>query len=383
MDVEKLINRSQVNAEPMFSTYLHSKACAAGVPASATFELTSRCNFNCKMCYVHSQNSALCKAQEKSAEWWIDLGKKAAEMGVVFLLLTGGEPLLREDFKEIYTGLSSLGFLISINTNGYLINDEILELFSKRPPTRLNISLYGASNETYERLTGVPGFSRVLKNIKSLREMGIDVRLNGSFTAINAPESEAIFNISRDLGVHIKGTSYMFPQVLVGGNAGENSCRLSPEDAACQRVEWLKLIYSPDEYRKRMKAMLDGVDAFELSCDEECGEGKVRCRAGKSSCWINYRGEMCFCGVAGHSFSIEELGFEGAWQAVRDFSNSIRTPAKCENCKYKPICSVCAAACYTETGSFSGVPYYVCRMTEEIAHLMQIESERLEAENGN
>ena len=103
MDVEKLINRSLVNSEPMFSTYLHTKANAAGVPASATFELTSRCNFNCKMCYVHSQSSALCKSQEKSAEWWINLGKKAAEQGVVFLLLTGGEPLLREDFKEIYT----------------------------------------------------------------------------------------------------------------------------------------------------------------------------------------------------------------------------------------------------------------------------------------
>jgi radical SAM protein with 4Fe4S-binding SPASM domain len=367
----------------MFSTYLHSKACAAGVPASATFELTSRCNFNCKMCYVHNQNSAACKAQEKSAGWWIDLGKKAAETGVVFLLLTGGEPLLRKDFKEIYTELSKLGFLISINTNGYLVNDEILELFKKNPPTRLNISLYGASDETYQKLTGVPAFSRVIENIKSLLSMGVDIRLNGSFTSLNAHDSEKIFKISRELGVHIKRTPYMFPQVLVGGKPGENGCRLSPEDAARQRVDWLKLLYTPEEYHKRLKAMVDGVDAFELSRDEECGEGKVKCRAGKSSCWVNYKGEMCFCGIAGHPFSIDELGFKGAWNEVRKFSDSIRTPAKCENCKYQPVCSVCAAACYTETGSFSGVPEYVCRMTEGIANLMQIETERLEAENGN
>ena len=383
MDVEKLINRAVVNTEPMFSAYLHSRGNAAGVPISATFELTARCNFNCKMCYVHLQDSALCKSQEKSAQWWIDLGKKAIEQGVVFLLITGGEPLLREDFPEIYTELSKLGFIISINTNGYLITDKIVELFKKNPPTRLNISLYGASNKTYENVTGVPAFSRVVENVKRLKGMGIDIRFNGSFTSLNAEDSEAILNISRELNTHIKGTQYMFPQVLVGGKPGENPCRLSPEEAARKRVEWLKLIYTPEEFEKRLKAMVDGVDAFRLSCDEECGEGKVRCRAGKSSAWINYRGEMCFCGVAGHPFSIDEYGFDGAWEKVKEFSASIRTPAKCENCKYRNICCVCAAACYTETGNFSTVPEYVCRMTENIAQLMKNEVERLGIGNGN
>ena len=70
------------------------------------------------------------------------------EQGVVFLLITGGEPLLRDDFPQIYTELSKLGFIISINTNGYLITDKILELFKKNPPTRVNISLYGANDNT-------------------------------------------------------------------------------------------------------------------------------------------------------------------------------------------------------------------------------------------
>ena len=383
MDVEKLMTRAVVNTEPMFSAYLHSKANAAGVPVSATFELTARCNFNCKMCYVHRQDSALCKSQEKSAEWWIDLGKKAVEQGVVFLLLTGGEPLLRDDFPQIYTELAKLGFIISINTNGYLITDEILELFKKNPPTRLNISLYGASDKTYENVTGTPAFSRVIENVKKLKEMDIDIRFNGSFTSLNACDAEEILNISRDLNVHIKGTQYMFPQVLVGGKPGENPCRLSPEEAAQKRVEWLRLIYTPEEYKKRLEAMVKGVDAFALSCDEECGEGKVKCRAGKSSTWINYRGEMCFCGVAGHPFSIDEYGFKGAWEKVKELSSSIRTPAKCERCKYRNICCVCAAACYTETGDFSTVPQYVCHMTESIASLMKKEVERLGIENGN
>lgn len=378
MDAEKLTNRAVVNDEPMYSAFLHSKAAAAGVPVSATFELTTRCNFNCRMCYVHSQDSALCKKEEKSAQWWIDLGKKAIEQGVVFLLLTGGEPLLRSDFAEIYTELSKLGFIISINTNGYLITDEIVQLFRKNPPTRLNISLYGASDETYENVTGVCAFSRVVENVKKLIDIGIDVRFSGSFTSLNACDAEKIYNISRELNVHIKGTQYMFPQVLAGGKHGENPCRLSPEDAAQKRIEWLKLIYTPEEYQKRLRAIVDGVDAFSLSGDEELGEGRVRCRAGKSSTWVNYKGEMCFCGVAGHPFSIDEYGFNGAWEKVKELSDSIRTPAKCEGCRYKNICCVCAAACYTETGDFSSVPTYICRMTECISQLMKKEVEGLE-----
>ena len=378
MDAEKLTNRAVVNDEPMYSAFLHSKAAAAGIPVSATFELTARCNFNCRMCYVHSQNSELCKKEEKSAQWWIDLGKKAIEQGVVFLLLTGGEHLLRNDFEEIYTQLSKLGFIISINTNGYLVTDEIVHLFRKNPPARLNISLYGASDETYEKVTGVPAFSRVIENVKKLIEIGIDVRFNGSFTSLNAFDAEKIYNISRELNVHIKGTQYMFPQVLAGGKHGENNCRLLPEDAAQKRVEWLKLIYTPEEYQKRLTAIVDGVDAFSLSGDEESGEGRVRCRAGKSSTWVNYKGEMCFCGVAGHPFSIDEYGFNGAWNKVKELSDSIRTPAKCEVCRYKNICCVCAAACYTETGDFSSVPTYICRMTERISQLMKKEVEGLE-----
>ncbi|MBR3819180.1 MAG: radical SAM protein [Clostridia bacterium] len=378
MDTEKLINRAVVNNEPVFVAYLHSKAAAAGVPVSATFELTARCNFNCRMCYVHSQDSVLCKAQEKSAEWWIALGKEAIEQGVVFLLLTGGEPLLRKDFKEIYTELSKLGFIISINTNGYLITDEIVTLFRKNPPARLNISLYGANDKTYENITGLPAFSRVIENVKKLIDIGTDIRFNGSFTNLNACDAEKIYNISRELNVYIKGTQYMFPPVLAGGKYGDNPCRLSPEDAAQKRVEWLKLIYTPEEYKMRLKSMVEGVDAFELSGDEECGEGKVKCRAGKSSTWVNFRGEMCFCGIAGHSFSIDEYGFNGAWEKVKEFSASIRTPARCEGCRYKNICCVCAAACYTETGDFSAVPAYICRMTECISQLMKKETEGLE-----
>ena len=178
--------------EPLISSYLHNKAKEKGIPASGTFEITSRCNFNCRMCYVHNSQSNLLKKEELPAEWWIKTGKKAVEAGMVFLLITGGEPLLREDFPEIYKALHQMGLVISINTNGYLISDKIKELFNEYPPNRLNISLYGSDNETYKKFTGTAAFDTIMENIKYLRDADIDVRFNCSITPDNRNDMKNI-----------------------------------------------------------------------------------------------------------------------------------------------------------------------------------------------
>jgi radical SAM protein with 4Fe4S-binding SPASM domain len=87
---------------------------------------------------------------------------------------------------------------------------------------------------------------------------------------------------------------------------------------------------------------------------------------------------MSMCGMIGGGFDVKELGFSEAWRRVKEFTNAVRLPAKCENCKHRPFCHVCAAVCYTETGDFSSVPEYVCRYCEETARLTKIELERLE-----
>lgn len=134
--------------EPRLSTYLHTKAAAKGVPVSGTFELTPRCNLACRMCYVRmsvaEERAAGC---ELTADEWLRIAEAARAKGMLFLLLTGGEPLVREDFRPLFTELKKMGFMISINSNASLINDDWLEFFAKEPPFRFNISLYGAQNE--------------------------------------------------------------------------------------------------------------------------------------------------------------------------------------------------------------------------------------------
>ena len=167
--MSKIIKNSVTpSGEPVFSAYLHHKGRQLGIPVSGTFELTSRCNFSCKMCYIHSSDCNKNKEYELSADEWIKLGEKARDAGMIFLLLTGGEPLIREDFPLIYKRLNSMGFIISINTNGSLITDEIIELFREYTPGRVNVSLYGASDETYRSLCSSDSYEKAISNIKKL-----------------------------------------------------------------------------------------------------------------------------------------------------------------------------------------------------------------------
>ncbi len=372
-------NINPIETESPLTKYLHQKAIKNGIPLAGNFELTSRCNFSCKMCYVHS-NECNEKSMELPAAWWIETGRAAAQQGMVFLLLTGGEPLLRKDFLEIYSSLKKQGLFISINTNGALLNGEIAQYFKKDPPGRLNVSLYGSNNDTYEQFTGVRAFSTVIQNIESMREMGIDVRLNCSITPDNAFDFENIFNLAKDMNLHLKATSYMYPQLNLNGQIGKNCNRLSATDAAFYKVQLSKLKYTPEEFLLRAKGLKTSIEALEDCCDKfENGDG-VRCRAGKSSFWINKEGKMFPCGMMNKGVNVKKLGFEKAWEEIKALTTKIVLPVECKNCKYRDFCNVCAAVCVCESGKFDAVPKYVCRLSEETARLTQIEAERLEKE---
>ena len=96
-----MLERKQT--EPVLSRYLHQQGARKGLPIGGNFELTARCNFDCPMCYVHlKQEDIEAQGRELTAKQWIDLARQARDAGMVFVLLTGGEPFLRKDFFEIY-----------------------------------------------------------------------------------------------------------------------------------------------------------------------------------------------------------------------------------------------------------------------------------------
>lgn len=367
----------QIAREAPITEYLHQKAAMAKLPLNGTFELTPCCNMDCKMCYVRMSK----KDQEairplRSAKEWLALAKEARERGMTYLLLTGGEPFLRPDLKEILTGLHEMGLVISINSNGTLIDEQVIQWLKEVPPVRINLTLYGASNETYGRLCGNPdGFSQVVKAIHLLKEAGILVKLNCSVTPFNAQDLEAMFAFAEKEELVIQATSYMFPPMrkdpsLIGWNQ-----RFSSEEAAYYSAKIEELSMGSELFLERVaKGQTDG-----LSTDptEDCpqvaeegdleGEGdKVRCRAGKCSFWVTWEGTLLPCGmiIDDAAKNVFEEGFDAAWQKAVEIVEGIRLPITCARCKDKDKCKACAAMVMTESGNYHTVPAYRCEMAK-------------------
>lgn len=325
--------------EPYLSTHLHARGGRLGLPIAGTFELTARCNFHCPMCYVHlSQEQIDSRGRELTAAEWIALARQAADRGMVFALLTGGEPFVRKDFFEIYHAMKDMGLMVSINSNGSMLSGDIRRRLLEDPPFRINISLYGGCRETYRNMCGQDVFDQVTENIRSLKEAGVDVRLNLSVTPWNRQDLQKICAIAEQLQVPVKAASYMYPPIRVNGAQYGAGARLTPREAAQCTVEWDLLRFTPEEFAARARNMraLAATEPAECGADPESG---VSCRAGSSSFWMTWDGRMLPCGMMpfpeAHPL---ETGFEAAWQEIRTQTAQIRLPARCAACDKRQVC---------------------------------------------
>lgn len=377
--MEKLMD----SGEPLIVRYLHQKAGRMKLPVNVSFELTSRCNFSCKMCYVHNADCSRNKPYELTARQWIDVATQAKEAGALFVLITGGEPMLREDFNEIYEAVAKMGFVLSLNTNLSLLKEDTIDLLAKYRPNRVNVSLYGADNATYAALCGVPAFDRVAENIKKLQERGVPVKINSSITQYNIASAGHIARFCDDNGLNLKSTAYMFPAARLK----ESRERLSPKQVAEYRALADFHSLSPEKFEDRTQRIVNGV-AFERDrdCPEiETKEQGIRCRAGSSSAWIDWRGNMSFCGMvpAPAENSVLRLGYDACWQKTVKAAQAVRLPKKCASCVYRHLCHICAAAQLCETGGFDEPPAYVCEISSHVPQAYQsLLEKRKKGENG-
>ena len=351
---------NSVPVAPPVTEYLYRKATAAGVPLSGTFELTPVCNMDCKMCYVRLTR----QAQEAisplaDGEKWLELGRRAKDAGMLYLLLTGGEPFLHPQFREIMEGLHRMGLLITINSNGTMIDETVVAWLKKCPPVRINISLYGSSDETYARLCGNPkGYTQVKHAIALLRDAGIPVKINCSLTPHNASDLPEMVKFAEDNGLVIQVATYMFPPVRRNrAMTGEND-RFSPEDAAYYMAYADYLTSGEEKFLAR--------DEKIIPPEGECGEmgDGIRCRAGRCSFWVTWQGYLTPCGMfpCEGSPNVFENPFPVCWETVKDYVSGIRLPAKCAGCSVKDTCRACGAMVITESGQFDQVPQYRCNM---------------------
>lgn len=164
------------------------------VPITGAFELTPVCNFQCKMCYVRKSAEEVSKMGGlQPLDFWLDVAEQARDAGTLSPLLTGGETFLYPHIRELYQAMYKMGMEISINSNGSCITRDTVEWLREMPPSRINITLYGGSNETYGRLCGDPnGLDKVRRSVDMLVQNKIRFKFNCSLMPDNARDLKAM-----------------------------------------------------------------------------------------------------------------------------------------------------------------------------------------------
>lgn len=345
--------------------YIHRKASITKTPISGAFELSPLCNMDCKMCYIKmSKEKQESIARLRTNEEWIELAQKAKDKGMLFLLLTGGEPFLVKDFKELYIELHKMGFCISINSNGTMIDEEVIEWLKHYPPMRINMTLYGASDETYGRLcNNSKGFTQVTKALSLLKENNIQVKLNCSVTPYNKDDLKQMMDFADEHDLVIQATAYMFPPLRKDETKIGQNDRFTAQDAALYGA----YISAYSNGFDRFKEYIESGQLALYDADDDCGvvEGDhMRCRAGITSFWMTWEGKLLPCGmIPDKGLDPWEVGFDAAWENAKNIVSEIKLPVKCAGCGKKDECKACAAMVYTETGTYDKVPQYRCEMT--------------------
>ena len=335
---------------------------------SFDIEITARCNHNCRHCYINLPVTD--KEAQKKELSFAEIKKiidKAASLGALWCIITGGEPLLREDFSDIYMYFKKKGLLVSVFTNATLITEEHIKLFKEYPPRDIEVTVYGVTKDTYEKICRKPGsFDAFMNGLNLLLHNGIRVRFKAMALRSNMHELPQIARFCRE-----RTRDYFrfdpFLHLRLDGNPLRN-----------QEIESERL--SPTEITAIEKADPERFQAMKNTCDRlinpefsniTCNH-LFHCGAGNRSFAVSYDGFFRLCCSLQHPDCIYDLrkgSLTEAWQdfapKVRDMrSNNEKFLETCRKCELVNLCMWCPARCHLETGELDKQVEYFC----EIAH---------------
>ena len=333
--IEKL--KSEGISEDKYKSYIdlfiEEKARRKGIPLTGQFELTPLCNLDCKMCYVHLNEHQFDKSRLMPVDFWKKTIRAAYDQGMRKATLTGGECLTYPGFKEVYLYLWSLGVRPGILSNGILMDKKHVEFFKEYPPKSIQITVYGSSEDAYEKVSGRRVFKIVYRNILSLKEAGLPVKLSITPNEFMRDDVQSLLIFLQGLEIPYNINANLIPP---RENTGKSIHDLSID-------EYVEIFRRRSEMNHKV---LETVDLAELPDPGHEGSASYGfiCGAGRSSFGIKYDGHMCPCLSMGEiSVDTETLGFEEAWNTVNGIANSYPRPVECGECIYKSRCLPCIA----------------------------------------
>ena len=358
---------------PDFS--LWTKLSNRRVPYDFTLEITARCNNNCRHCYINlPPEDKAAKQRELSLAEISSIADQAIELGSIWCLISGGEPLLRQDFQDIYLLLKKKGLLVSVFTNACLITNKHIELFKKYPPRDIEVTVYGISEETYEKVTRQKGsYTAFRRGLDMLLENGLKVRLKAMALRSNAHELPAIAEFCRKYTMDF----FRFDPLLNlrhDGNPDRN------KEIIQERLEPAAIASIEQADEERSSALNKSCENFifpearHYDCDH-----LFHCGAGNASFVVSFDGKFRLCAGLVHpetTYDLRTGTLAKAWNnhviEVRETraTNPIYLE-RCRNCPIVNLCLWCPGNAHLETGEMDGFSDYFCAVAHARAEAIQ------------
>ncbi|MEE3343695.1 MAG: radical SAM protein [Bacilli bacterium] len=322
----------------------------------ATIELTNACNFKCKHCYLGSKKDFKFINKNELFKLLDELKK----LGCISLILTGGEPLLHPDFKEIYTYAKKKGFLITLFTNGSLLDDDIVNLLKLYKPAMIEISLYGTNKTTYKRFTSRDfNFDKLKDNIKKLRDNNIRVRFKTVLLKQTYNQIDKMNKIAKELNCDFRWDYYVINS-LTDNNDIINSTKLNEDEIIS------KILKDKDKY-----------DLFKttLHTNFEKNDRLFKCEAGKNSIYISSNLLLSICVIAREPYyNLKTGNLQDGIDKVREFGcQKMPNTCKCSKCENIDICRYCPSKFKIANNDYCKPIEKYCNIASKMKKIISIE----------
>ena len=333
-------------------------------------DITARCNNNCRHCYINvSPDDCHAKSLELSVEEISEIAHEAVYMGAMFVKISGGEPLLRDDFSDIYLMLKWMGFVVSVYTNATLVNDAHVQLFRKYPPCDIEVTVYGVTESTYENVTRRKGsFDSFMHGLNLLLDNGIKVRLKAMALRSNIHELGAITEFCRARTKdYFRFDSWL--HLRYDGNPLRN------EEIKSERLPYNEFVASEMGDTEKRNVLINHCSEYIINKEHSipnCDRPLLYCGAGNNKCAINHEGFFQLCSSLQHPECRYDLRKGSLTEAYRSLVPKVRSMHsqrkdfvdRCGCCSIVNFCLWCPANSYLETGELDSPVDYFC----EVAH---------------
>lgn len=303
------------------------------------FELTYGCNFRCVHCYNPTHQA---KPQELSTQEISGILDQIARLGVVFLRLTGGELFFRKDIFQIIERARASGLIVEILTNASFINPAIVQQLESLNVKAVNVSIYGATEGTFENVTRVKGsFKRFQEGLRALEKSSLLTHVRMPLMTINVHEAEMARTLVESMGFKFEFTCEIEPGQE--GNYETLRYRLSPE-------EQIAIAKKLDPGSLKVPVVLEENDIF------------ISCSCGKDQFAITPYGEMNLCvSFPIPKYDLRKGSVADGWAVLQKTASNAHLDKDdpCPPCPLKHFCHQGRADAYLETGNMSAcLPYF-------------------------